>query len=57
MQGRQAARKRGELAAAGCELAGWKTWRLLSMCQEQIKSLRATEDFAGFLPWRAAIRR
>jgi len=30
---------------------GWKTCPRESMCQEVIRSLCATADFAGFLPW------
>jgi hypothetical protein len=62
MQDRQAARKREELAGAVDRTPplgrlGWKTCSRESMCQEVIRSLRATDDFAGFLPWRSAIRR
>ena len=57
MQGRQAARKREELSATVVDRWGEKTWLRESMCQEVIRSFRATEEFAGFLPCRAAIAR
>ena len=54
MQDRQAVRKQQEFAEAGWCLKGS---RRESMCQAAIRSLRATADFAGFLPWRAETRR
>jgi hypothetical protein len=57
MQGRQAARKREELSATVIDRVGLKAWSRESMCHEQTSSLRATEDFAGLVPWRAASRR
>jgi hypothetical protein len=56
MRGRQAARKQLELAEASVPLA-WERaglkgcWRL-RMCQQAVSTLRATADFAGFLPAR-----
>ena len=42
----------GQKAAGVAEAGSLKgSWRE-SMCQAAIKSLRATADFAGFLPWR-----
>ena len=58
MQGRQAARKRGELAEAGSgrRLVGaLKGSCRERMCQEAIRILRATAALAGFLPARAAM--
>jgi hypothetical protein len=46
MRDRQSVRKQLEFAEAGC----LKGSRRESMCQAAIKSLRATADFAGFLP-------
>jgi hypothetical protein len=53
MQDRQAVRKRQEFAGAGGLKGSWRE----SMCQAAIRSLRATDDFAAFLPWRAESRR
>ena len=49
------ARRGSVLAAAGA--GGLKGSSRASMCQAAIRSLRATDDFAGFLPWRALTRR
>jgi hypothetical protein len=52
MRDRQAVRKQLELSGAGLNGS-----RRESMCQAAIKTLRATADFAGFLPCRALTRR
>ena len=56
MRGRQAARKQLELAETSvplvCERAGLKGCPRLRMCQLAVRTLRATADFAGFLPAR-----
>src|SRR5512132_2886029 len=49
------ARRGSDPAAVGA--GGLKGSSRLSMCQAAIKSLRATDDFAGFLPCRALTRR
>ena len=57
VRGRRAARTQLELAETSVPLA-WERdglkgcWRL-RMCQRAISSLRATADFAGFLPARS----
>jgi hypothetical protein len=60
LRGRQAARKRQELAetvVGSLEPAGLKGWRRPRTCQLAMRTLRATADFAGFLPARPAIER
>jgi hypothetical protein len=57
MRGRQAARKQRELAGTGVVprgRLGLKGSLRERTCQVAIRTLRATADLAGFLPWRAA---
>jgi hypothetical protein len=53
MQDRRAVRKRPGARRGSVLAGGLKGSLRLSMCQAQIRSLRATADFAGFLPCRA----
>jgi hypothetical protein len=56
MRGRQAARKQRELAETGAPprgRLGLKGSSRERTCQAAIRTLRATADMAGFLPWRA----
>ena len=56
MRGRQAARKQRELAETGAAprgRLGLKGSSRERTCQAAIRTLRATADMAGFLPWRA----